>query len=453
MTESGNKPAATESRPLGSEPVEAQLRAEIEALRRQLEEHKSQAQRPSGGSLAILALLVMVLVAGGFFLGYVPRQRREKVLAAESREQGESLPVVNVARVQRSPAETSLVLPGNIQAVTDSPVLARASGYLRKRYVDIGDRVEAGKVLAEIEAPELHQQIRQAKATVDQAASGVQQAAAVLEQSRANTALAKTTAERWKSLFDQRIVSRQDLDTREVQYQAQQANDRALEKALSAASSNAAAAEANVARLNELLGYQTVKAPFAGVITVRNVDVGALVTEGGTLLFRIAQTDRLRAYVNLPQVDAENVRAGQRATLEVADLQGRKFAGTVSRTANALDPATRTLLVEVQVLNPGGLLMPGMYAQVDLAVPRKSRPLVIPSDTLVFRSSGPQAAGIGSDRRVECAWRASAGGFGDRVEVLRGLGEGQAGVVNPSDAVREGARVKAVSGPDKGLLR
>ena len=439
------KSSVTEPRPQSETTVEAQLRAEIEALKRQLQEHRAQVRRPSSSSLVFIGLLVVVLVTCGFFLGYVPRQRREKVLAAESKEQVESLPVVNVELVKRSAAETSLVLPGNIQAVTDSPVLARATGYLRKRSVDIGDRVEAGKVLAEIEAPELAQQVRQGKATVDQAASSIQQAEAALEQSHANTALAKTTAERWKSLFEQRIVSRQDLDTKEAQYSAQMANDRALEKAQAAARSNASAAEANLARLNQLLDYQTVKAPFAGVITVRNVDVGALVTEGNTMLFRIAQSDRLRTYVNVPQADAESVRVGQRASLSVAERPGRKFDGTVTRTANALDPASRTLLAEIQVPNSGGALLPGMYAQVDLSVPRKSRPLIIPSDTLVFRTSGPQAAVVSPDGAVHFTNLELGRDFGDRVEVLRGLEEGQPVVVNPSDAVREGAKVKAVA--------
>jgi len=447
MSNPRNQPV-TEPRPEPSA-VEAELRAEIAALKRQLQEHRTQAPRPSHRTLALVGLLVVILVTCGFFLGYVPRQRRERVLAAESREQGESLPVVNVALVERSPAETNLVLPGNIQAVTDSPVLARATGYLRKRYVDIGDRVTAGQVVGEIEAPELSQQVRQAKATVDQAASSIQQAEAALQQSQANTALAKITAERWKTLCAQGVVSQQDLDTKQAQYQAQLANDRALEKALAAARSNASAAEANVARLNDLVGYQTVKAPYAGVITVRNVDTGALVTEGSTLLYRIAQTDQMRTYVNVPQADSESMRVGQHASLEMAELPGRKFAGTVSRTSNALDPATRTLLVEVQVPNPTGILLPGMYAQVDLAVPRKSRPLVIPSDTLVFRTSGPQAAVVSPDGVVHFAKLELGRDFGDRVEVMRGLEDGQSLVVNPSDAVREGARVKAVAGPEK----
>jgi RND family efflux transporter MFP subunit len=429
-----------------------QLRSEIDDLRRQLEEHKKlaagRARKPSGPSgltLLVIALVLVALVVVGFFAGFLPRRRRESVLAAESKTAGDSLPVVNVQRVKRADAKNSLVLPGNIQAVTEGPVLARASGYIKRRYVDIGDRVKAGQVLAEIEAPELAQQIRQAKATVDQANSMVQQAEAALEQGRSNENLARVTAQRWENLSKKGVVSRQENDTYQAQWVAQQANVQALEKAIAAARNNASAVEANVARLNSLLEYQTVRAPFAGVITVRNVDTGVLVNEGNTLLYRIAQTDRLRTYLNVPQADAGSVRVGQKAVLVVPDLPGHGFPGVVTRTANALDPATRTLLVEVQLPNPGALLMPGMYAQVDLSVPRQDPPLLIPGDTLVVRSDGPQVAVVQPDGRVHFARIQLGRDFGDHLEVLSGLEDGQQVVVNPSDAIREGAKVKPVA--------
>ena len=201
------------------------------------------------------------------------------------------------------------------------------------------------------------------------------------------------------------------------------------------------AAEANLDRLKQIKTYQTVRAPFDGVITLRNVDTGALVNEGNTLLFRIAQTGSLRAYVNLPQSESDNVRAGQHATLTIAELPGRKFDGTVTRTSNALDPATRTLLTEVQVHNLDGRLLPGMFAQVDLSVPRKNPPLVIPGDTLVVRSDGPQVALIGEGDKVHFTRVQLGRDFGDRLEVLGGLEEGQRLAVNPSDAVTEGVKV------------
>jgi len=439
---------------------EQRLRAEVEELKRQLEQQKklheagaAPRRGPSPASLVLLALLLIVLIVAGFFVGYLPRQRREEVLAAESTQSGRSLPTVNVALVVRSAANSELVLPGNVQALTEAPILARASGYIRKRNVDIGDRVTAGQVLAEIEAPELDQQILQANAALEQTRSAVQQAEAAVLQGQSNENLARITAQRWDNLQKRGVVSRQENDTYQAQYVAQQANVQALQKALAASHSNVNAAEANVARLNQLKTYQTVRAPFDGVITVRNVDTGALVNEGTTLLFRIAQTGSMRTYVNLPQSDSGNVRTGQHATLTIAELPGRKFDGTVTRTSNALDPATRTLLTEVQVQNPAGLLLPGMYAQVDLSVPRAHPPLLIPGDTLVVRSDGPQVAIVGAGDVVHFSRVQLGRDFGDRLEVLSGVEEGQRLATNPSDAVREGVQIKPVmaekTGPAK----
>ena len=437
---------------------EERLRSEIEDLKRRLAATQSHGpavvhKGPTFRTLAVLISLVLALVVAGYFLGYLPRQQREMALAQESKAGGEALPVVNVALVERSLAKGNLVLAGNIEAVTEAPVLARSSGYILKRYVDIGDRVQEGQVLAEIEAPELDQQIAQAKATVDQAHSNTEQTQAALEQGRSNAGLAKVTADRQQQLFVKDVISRQDNDTAQMQYAAQQANVQALEKAVNAARGSASAVEANLARINDLKNYLTVRAPFAGVITVRNIDVGALVNEGSTLLYRIAQTGRLRTYLNVPQADAGNVRVGQHATLEIAGRAGVKVPGEVTRTANSLDPATRTLLVEVQVANAGGTLMPGMYAQVDLAVPRQDPPLLIPGSTLVVRSDGPQAAVVGPDGVVHFTRIQLGRDFGDRIEVLEGLQLGQQLVANPSDVVREGAKVKPFQAPQPAAVK
>ena len=433
---------------------EQQLRSEIEDLKSQLAKTRNAAQeaQPKGPSLRsalVVVSLLLGLALAGYYMGYLPRQRRELALAAESKNDGESLALVTVAAVKRSPASASLVLPGNIQAVTEVPVLARASGYIKARSVDIGDRVKESQILALIEAPELDQQIRQVQANIEQAQSAIEQAQAAQQQAQSNEALAKITADREQRLFDRNVVSRQDNDTAQMQYAAQQSNVQALGKAVSAARSNASAIQANLARLNDLKNYLTVRAPFAGVITVRSVDVGSLVNEGATLLFRIAQTDRLRTYLNVPQLDAGNVRVGQHAILTVPDLADRKFDGLVTRTANALDPASRTLLTEVQVDNAGGLLMPGMYSQVDLKVPRKDPPLVIPGDALVVRANGPQVAVVGADGVVHFKLIHLGRDFGDRVEVLDGVEEGQQLAVNPGDTVREGVQVKPVAAPEK----
>jgi len=436
--------------------TEEQLRSEVDRLKRQLgeqqkhHEEKQAGRAPGYRSLLVVVLMLAALAIAGYYLGYLPRQKREQVLAAESDNTTQSLPLVNVVKVERSGSKASLMLPGNIQAVTEAPILARASGYIKKRNADIGDRVKAGQVLAEIEAPELEQQIRQAKASVDQANAAIQQAQAALLQGQSNEALARVTAERWKKLLDRGVVSKQENDNYQFQWASQQANVQALEKAVSASRSNAGAVEANVARLTQLLDYQTVRAPFAGVITVRNVDVGALVNEGSTLLYRVAQTDRLRTYLNVPQVDSQSVRVGQTATLAIPDLPGRSFPATVTRTSNALDPSSRTLLVEVQLGNSGGQLVPGMYAQVDLSVPRKNPPLVIPGDTLVIRADGPQVAVVAPDGGVHFTRIQLGRDFGATLEVLSGLDEGQELAVNPSDAIREGAKVKAVRPGEKG---
>ena len=436
--------------------AEDQLRAEIESLKRQLAEQKQLIEsgvhphrRPSAMKLVLLALLLAVLVVVGFFVGYLPRQRREAVLAAETKESVATLPVVNVTSVKRSAENSRLVLPGNIQAVTEAPVMARATGYIKKRYVDIGDRVKAGQVVAEVEAPELDQQIAQANAAIEQAKSSVQQAEAAIQQGQANENLARLTAGRMSNLLGRGVVSKQDNDNAQAQYTAQQANVQALTKAAAAARSNVAAAEANLARLTQIKTYQTVRAPFEGVITVRNVDTGALVNEGSTMLFRVAQTGSLRIYINIPQAEAESVKTGQKAEISIAELPGKNFTGVVTRTSNALDPSTRTLLTEVQVPNPNGILIPGMFAQVDLSMPRKFPPLLISGDTLVVRSDGPQVAVVGPDSVVHFTRVQLGRDFGDRLEVLSGLEEGQRLAINPSDEVREGAKVKAVAAPDK----
>ena len=245
---------------------EERLRSEIEDLKRRLAASHSHGpavarKGPTFRTFAVLISLVLALVVAGYFLGYLPRQQREMALAQESKAGGEALPVVSVAPVERSLAKGNLVLAGNIEAVTEAPVLARSSGYVVKRYVDLGDRVQEGQVLAVIEAPELDQQIAQAKATVEQAHSNIEQTQAALEQGRSNAALAKVTADRQQQLFVKDVISRQDNDTAQLQYAAQQANVQALEKSVNAARGSASAVEANLARINDLKNYLTVRAP------------------------------------------------------------------------------------------------------------------------------------------------------------------------------------------------
>jgi RND family efflux transporter MFP subunit len=311
--------------------------------------------------------------------------------------------------------------------------------------VDIGDRVKQGQTLAEIDAPELDQQIRQAEAAVEQAQAALEQAEANLEQGKANRDLAKISADRWSTLAGRGLVPRQDSDQYQAQLAAQTANVQALEKAVSAQRSNIAAARANLARLQEVQGYRLVKAPFDGVITVRNVDVGALVSTGTTLLYRIAQIERLRTYVNVPQASANSVHVGQPAVLTVSNFPGRTFHGTVTRTANALDPASRTMLVEVDVPNTDGALFPGMYSTVDLSGSRPNPPLVLPATTIIFRTDGAQVAIVQPDGTVHLQKITVGRDYGDRVEVLQGLDQGATIVTTPGDSAREGAKVVPVN--------
>lgn len=435
--------------------TEEQLRAEVDRLKHELEEQKraqhsphsalTHPSRPSGKKLFGLLVLVAMLLAAAFVLGYFPHQKRELQLVAEADAHKESLPEVSFAVAQRGSANGSLVLPGNIQAVTEAPILARAEGYILHRYVDIGDQVTGGQLLADIEAPDLDQQVRQAEAAVEQSKADLERAKAALEQGKANESIAKLTASRWDNLVKRGVVSKQDNDQYQAQYLAQAANVHALERAIAASEGNLAASEANLARLSDLHNFLKVRAPFTGVITLRNIDVGALVNTGNTLLFRIAQTNLLRTYLNVPQSNASDVRVGQTAQLSTTELPDRKFKGAVTRTANALDPSSRTLLVEVQVPNEDGRLLPGMYVEVDLNLPRKDPPLLIPSDTLVVRPEGTLVASLDSGNRVHFQRVIVGRDYGDRIEILTGMSEGQRAIVNPNDSVQEGVKVSPVA--------
>ena len=433
---------------------EERLLREIEDLKRQLEQRQvahpavhtatEQPPRPSRGVLTFLFFAAGIAVLVAFFAGYLPRKSRQETVVRETAVEESQAPGVNVVQAVPSQATSSLVLPGNVAALTEAPILARADGYLKSRYVDIGDKVKAGQLLAEIDAPELDQQVRQAQATLTQTQAALEQAKSNYQQGQANQALAAITAKRWAHLVVKGAVSLQENDQYQAQLKAQTANLDALSKAIEAAKSNVAAAQANLGRLKELQGYEQVRAPFTGVITVRNVDVGALITTGQTLIYRIAQTNILRTYVDVPQGNAPDMRVGQPAVLRIPDLAGRRFIGHVTRVANALDPASRTMLTEVQVPNPDGTLRPGMYALVDLNVIRKEPPILIPGDALVVRANGTLAAVVGPDHVVHFHKIDVGRDFGDKVEVLSGLSTGDLVVVNPSDVVQEGAKVRPV---------
>jgi RND family efflux transporter MFP subunit len=436
--------------------TEDRLRSENLELKRQLrklEESSAGASRggpprklwnPSGVTIWSIVLLAAAILVLAFFAGYIPLQRRNALNVSEAQQQEGALPRMDVVEVGRSARNSELELPGNIQAITEAPILARADGYLLRRMVDIGDRVRSGQPLAEIEAPELDEQVHQAKANLQQARAALDEALANYDQGKSNMEFARITADRWSRLVVRGAVSRQENDQYQAQSRALAANLQALEKAIAAQRSTISAAEASLARLEKLQGYLVVKAPFDGVITLRNVDTGALVNGGNTLLFRIAQTGTLRTFINVPQVDTGSIRPGQTAHLSVSNLPGRQFAGTVARTANALDPNSRTLLVEVHVPNADGALLPGMYAQVDLNSTRANPPMLIPSEALVVRADGNRVALVRPDRTVHFQKIQIGRDYGDRLEVNGGLKEGDMIIPNPGDVAREGLKVDPI---------
>ena len=439
-----------------AETAEERLRRENEELRRQLDELQGQAHgsrqgppamlwRPSNLTITAIVLTAVVLLVAAFLAGYIPLEKRQVLIRAEEKQQEQALPRVEVIRVGRSTRTSELELPGSVQAITEAPLLARATGYIKSRQADLGDRVRAGQLLAEIDAPELDQQVRQARAALGQTHAALDQAQANLAQGKSDMEFARVSAERWSNLSKRGVVSRQENDQYQTQYQSKVASVEALEKAIAVQRSNVAAAEADLARLQEIDSYRAVKAPFDGVITLRNVDVGALVNAGSTLLYRIAQTSTLRTYVNVPQSNASAVRPGQAAHLRVSNLPGREFLGTVARTANSLDPSSRTMLVEVQVPNRDGALLPGMYAQVDLSSARANPPLVVPSDALIVRAEGTSVAVVRQDHTVHLQKVELGRDYGDRLEILAGLRDGEAIIVTPGDRAREGLQVDPVA--------
>ncbi len=394
---------------------------------------------------SFVAVLVLTIVIIGLFIaGYLPKAKRQAVLASEANTESETIPPVNVAVVERSAAKTELSLPGTMQAIAEAPVMARTSGYVKRRLVDIGDSVQSGQVLAEIEAPELDQQIRQAVSSRDQAGAALEQSEAGLRMARSNQGIAKITADRWRNLVDKGAVSRQENDSYQAVLESQNANVQASEKAIQVAKSNLAAVEANLERMNQLKSYQQVRSPFAGIITVRNIEAGTLVTEGSTLLYRVAQPGTLRVFVNIPQPDADAVHDGMPATVAVQGSPEPPWNGKVTRTAKALDPTSRTMLAEIQATNAAGKLMPGMFVLVGLSVSHSATSLLIPGDTLVVRSNGPQVALVDQAGTVHFRRIELGRDLGSKLEVISGVGEGDRIVINPGDTAKEGAKVKPI---------
>jgi len=374
----------------------------------------------------LIVIVALVIVAAVVIGGIVPRRKARAALREETAEL--AVPSVRVIHASRGAPATEIILPGNMQAFTDAPIYARTNGYLKKWYVDIGGHVKAGQLLAEIETPEVDQQLEQARADLNTAS--------------ANLNLSQITARRYEDLKNTDSVSKQDVDNAEGDYAAKKA---AL-----------ASAESNVRRLEELQSFEKIYAPFDGIITARNTDIGHLINSGAgapqTELFHETAIRTLRVYVNVPQQYSASAKPGLSADSTVPEFPGRRFPGTLVRTANSIDLATRTLLVEVDVNNPTGELLPGAYTEVHLKVPSGSPTYILPVTALIFRSQGSQVALVGSDNRANLVSVTLGRDFGNVVEVVSGLPENASVITNPPDSLVEGELLRVAAeepGPEK----
>lgn len=543
------------------------------------------------GRIWRLALVLAVIFGVLLLIAVLPRLGRSKQTKADAKTQtqADSTPTVNTVPVQPPPASDDLTLPGNIQAVQQTAIVARASGYVKHYFADIGDKVRAGQLLATIATPDLDQQVTQARAQVSQAQAAVSQAQANLNQQQANVAqgaanlsraqaqfqqsrtdlaraqaalaqaqgsaaqqdaqlsqaqanlgLARVTAQRYRNLLAEGAIDQQTTDQAVASEQTNTANVRALASALRASEANVSAyraavgssranvsaylagvqagraavgaaqanarsagaaitasqanvrsAQANVARFASLQGFQSVRAPFAGIVTARNVETGALIgasggpssgggdsssvggngagatssgnaaggsasgsgsssgggSSGSASLFSLAQLGTLRLYLNVPQTYLGVVGVGQQADVVVREMSGRKFKGTVTRSAGAFDATSRTLVTEIRLNNPDGALKPGMFAEVHLRVPHPGGAVTIPGTALVTNAGGTQVILVGKDGKLHFQPITVGRDFGQTIEVTQGLRSGQQVVATPEDSLREGQKVKAVKAP------
>jgi membrane fusion protein, multidrug efflux system len=373
--------------------------------------------RRKGYVLAAMVALIFIVAAA---VGITMRLSERRALAKETERI--AVPTVEVVHPTVEPPQSELTLPSTLQAYIESPIFARTNGYLGRWYKDIGAKVKKGELLADIETPEVDQELLQAKAARDQA--------------QAQLELAKTSAKRWESLQKMDAVSQQETDERS--------------SSLTQGEANLNAATANVRRLEELESFKHVYAPFSGVITRRNTDIGALVNAGNggpnQELFVIAQIDPIRIYVDVPEADAPSIHPGVRADIEVSELLGLHFTGGVVRTAQAIDPTTRTLNTEIDVPNSKGQLLPGSYAQVHFALREQVQRLTVPANALLFRAEGPRVAIVERDNKVHLRPVSIGTDFGTSTEILSGLQQSDSVVLSPSDSLEDGESVQVAHG-------
>ena len=365
--------------------------------------------------IAVTLIVMIGLGLGVYFLAINPRLQNSKELAAIAAAAGQK--TVNVVKPTQNDATAPLILPGNIQANRTASIYARVDGYLKQWYVDIGDHVHEGQVLADIEAPQIDASLREAQAQ--------------LELAQANLKLAQTNSARSQQLYTNKVNSQQELDTVLATGSVQQANR-----------DNATAMLENA---QQMQSYEQVKAPFDGVITARYVDVGSLVTSGSVKtvqkLFDLAQSDPVRVFVNVPQSDVSRVQPGTSATVKVDEYPNETFTGKVTRDAGAFDQSSRTILLEVDVPNPNGRLYAGMYAHVTLAAPSKNPLLYLPDNTILIDSKGTRVATVDASHKIQFKDVTLGRDFGTKCEILGGVNPGDQVVQNPTDDLQEGMTV------------
>ncbi|WP_213804618.1 efflux RND transporter periplasmic adaptor subunit [Granulicella sp. dw_53] len=381
---------------------------------------------PYLSAMAFFALLVVVGV-----IALLPKLRHRDSLKVEA-EAASGPPIVLATRLKAGEAGGHLEMPASIEAFAQTPIYARTSGYVKARYVDIGDRVKKGQLLAVIDDPQTEQALLQAKASLAQSKAQVAQA-------QANADLSKTTNQRWQSLQGEGVVAQQDADQKRAQFGADAAS-------VIAAQANVAASEANVRNLSEQASFARVIAPFSGIVLSRSIDNGSLISSGSqtgvTQMFTIGQADTVRVFANVPQTNAVGLREGQVAKVAVRELAGQTYTGIVARTSSSIDPGTRTLLIEVDLKNDGRIL-PGMYANVIVDIPHGGTlPVLLPANALMVRTAGPQAVVVDSDNTAHFRSIVLGRDLGVAIEVISGLKDGDLVVLSPGDTVVDGIKVR-----------
>ena len=398
-------------------------------------------RRPLLVFFAVLGLIVAIAIVGGL----LPRLSRQKGLQAASRELSSRLPVVIASPVHLAAAKDTIDLPGDLQSLVESPIFARADGFLRTRLVDIGDHVKTGQLMAEIETPELDQQIAMAHAALAQSQSALKELEADITLSQANLNLAKATLDRWQRLADKGVVSRQDREEKQADFAVKEAQTQKAVATLATAHDTIHGNESNLARLEQLKAFSRVTAPFDGLVTARNVDVGTLINAGNggarAEMFRVARIQPLRIFVNVPQTYVAEMHNGQSAELRVQERPGEVFPARVTNISSSLDTNNRTMLVILETANSGATLFPGMYAQVRFSGARPRPTLRVPGDTVLMDKNGARVAVVGPDHVIHFRPITIGQDLGAEIEVLSGVSAGELVVSNPSDAVQENAQV------------